>query len=404
MQQLRSFSSSPSFLSSSISVFSKYVSSSLDRTLSPGGSAEYSDMQAIGSFLPGKHHSVTATALWNSQSSIFRKLIDPPKNGLTQAQLKQKSASQSRISVLYNFSSDYLLRDLYRDARGEVKIGNLLEDLDMLAATVAIKHCSVEDSGTRSPFLVTASMENMELKKPITVASDMKIGGSISWVGRSSLEVQVEVTQLEESAEKSCQSSDLVALTGRFIFAARDSKTGNVAPVNGLTAVTEREKLLVEEGNARDRARKEKREAQRRKSGKAELYRHQGMFSDNMCLENSFVCHPQHRNFYGRVFGGFLMHRAFELAFATAYNFAGQMPRLLQVDHVDFFKPVDVDDFLRFKSCVHLVTESTNPVETLVHVAVEAHVTRAEIMSSEMSNRFYFTFTVKGALLKASRI
>ncbi|KAG9454553.1 hypothetical protein H6P81_007457 [Aristolochia fimbriata] len=327
MQQLRSFSSSPSFLSSSISVFSKYVSSSsLDRTLSPGGSAEYSDMQVMGSFLPGKHHSVTGTALWNSQPSIFRKLIDPPKdeNLITQTRLINKSAAQSRISILYNFFSDYLLREQYRDARGEVKIGNLLEDLDMLAATVAIKHCSVEDSGTRSPFLVTASMENMELKKPITVASDMKIAGSISWVGRSSLEVQVEVTQLEESAEQSCQSSDLVALTGRFIFAARDSKTGNVAPVNGLTAVTEREKLLVEEGNARDKARKEKREAQRRNSGKAELYRHQGMFADNMYLENSFVCQPQHRNFYGRVFGGFLMHRAFELAFATAYNFAGR--------------------------------------------------------------------------------
>jgi acyl-CoA hydrolase len=35
---------------------------------------------------------------------------------------------------------------------------------------------------------------------------------------------------------------------------------------------------------------------------------------------NTFVCQPQQRNTAGRVFGGFLMRRAYELAFATAYQ------------------------------------------------------------------------------------
>lgn len=34
------------------------------------------------------------------------------------------------------------------------------------------------------------------------------------------------------------------------------------------------------------------------------------------------------------------MHRAFELAFSTAYAFAGMVPRFLEVDHVDFLRPV----------------------------------------------------------------
>lgn len=34
------------------------------------------------------------------------------------------------------------------------------------------------------------------------------------------------------------------------------------------------------------------------------------------------------------------MHRAFELAFSTAYAFVGQRPCFLEVDHVDFLKPV----------------------------------------------------------------
>lgn len=35
----------------------------------------------------------------------------------------------------------------------------------------------------------------------------------------------------------------------------------------------------------------------------------------------------QERNLHGRVFGGFLMRRAFELAFSTAYLFAGTRPQ-----------------------------------------------------------------------------
>ena len=43
-------------------------------------------------------------------------------------------------------------------------------------------------------------------------------------------------------------------------------------------------------------------------------------------LENTFTCQPQQRNMHGRVFGGFLMRRAFELAHSTAYMFAGARP------------------------------------------------------------------------------
>ncbi|KAJ6390088.1 hypothetical protein OIU77_024330 [Salix suchowensis] len=110
-------------------------------------------------------------------------------------------------------------------------------------------------------------------------------------------------------------------------------------------------------------------------------------------LENSLICQPQQRNIHGRIFGGFLMHRAFELAFSTAYAFAGMVPYFLEVDHVDFLRPVDVGDFLRIKSCV-LYTEHENSDKPLINIEVVAHVTRPELRSSEVSNTFYFTFTV----------
>ena len=40
------------------------------------------------------------------------------------------------------------------------------------------------------------------------------------------------------------------------------------------------------------------------------------------------------------------MWRAFELAFSTTYAFAGVQPHFLEVDRVDFFKPVSIDHTL----------------------------------------------------------
>ncbi|EEF27975.1 acyl-CoA thioesterase, putative [Ricinus communis] len=117
------------------------------------------------------------------------------------------------------------------------------------------------------------------------------------------------------------------------------------------------------------------------------------------CHQNSLICQPQQRNIHGRIFGGFLMRKAFELAFSTAYAFAGAAPRFVEVDHVDFLKPVDVGNFLRLKSCV-LYTELQDPARPLINVEVIAHVTRPELRSSEVSNKFYFTFTVRPEAIK----
>ncbi|KAJ4843236.1 hypothetical protein Tsubulata_008746 [Turnera subulata] len=58
-----------------------------------------------------------------------------------------------------------------------------------------------------------------------------------------------------------------------------------------------------------------------------------------------------------------------------------------------FLVQVDVGDFLRFNSCV-LYTED-NSEQPLINIEVVAHVTRPELRSSEVSNTFYFTFTVR---------
>lgn len=362
------------------------------------------------SLWPGMYHSPVTNALWETRSKIFERLLDPPLDAPPQTQLLNKTPSDSRTSVLYNFSTDFILREQYRDPWNEVRIGKLLEDLDALAGTISVKHCSDVDSMTRPLYLVTASVDKMVLKKPISVDTDLKMVGAVIWVGFSSIEIQLDVIQ---PANGSSDPSESVALTANFIFVARDYKTGKAAPVNRLCPETEEEKLLYEAAEARNNLRKRKRGGDKKEIENGGVNRLEELLAEGriFCdmpaladrdtillkdtrLENSLICQPQQRNIHGRIFGGFLMHRAFELAFSTAYAFAGLMPSFLEVDHVNFLRHVDVGDFLRFKSCV-LYTEHENTDKPLINVEVVAHVTRPEQRSSEVSNRFYFTFTVR---------
>jgi len=88
---------------------------------------------------PGMYHSPVTTALWEARGQIFERLLDPPRDAPPQSELLTRTPSQSRTSILYNFSSDFVLREQYRDPWNEVRIGKLLEDLDALAGTISVK-------------------------------------------------------------------------------------------------------------------------------------------------------------------------------------------------------------------------------------------------------------------------
>lgn len=62
------------------------------------------------------------------------------------------------------------------------------------------QHCSSDDTLTSPLILVTASVDKIVLKEPILVERDVTIVGSVTWVGRSSMEIQLVVTQLTKGS------------------------------------------------------------------------------------------------------------------------------------------------------------------------------------------------------------
>ena len=62
-----------------------------------------------------------------------------------------------------------------------------------------------------------------------------------------------------------------------------------------------------------------------------------------------------------------LRRRAFELAFATCYIFAGSRPIFTQVGEITFKKPVEVGDLLRLHSIVLYTHEEPGTSKVSFH-------------------------------------
>ncbi|KAI4977794.1 hypothetical protein ZWY2020_014348 [Hordeum vulgare] len=95
------------------------------------------------SLWPGMYHSPVTNAPWEARSSIFERKMDAGGNSEAgpQTELLTKTPAQSQTTIVYKFATDDILREKYRDPWNEVRIGKLLEDLDALAGTIAVKDC-----------------------------------------------------------------------------------------------------------------------------------------------------------------------------------------------------------------------------------------------------------------------
>jgi acyl-coenzyme A thioesterase 9 len=220
--------------------------------------------------------------------------------------------------------------------------------------------------------------------------------------------------------------SDQAWLEAYVTFVTLDPHTKKPMKIPAIVPTTDEERKAFQAGAARANAKKIRRKQQKHTAADAtdieqqaaQLLERAGplltmpsladphsILLSHTAMQNAMIAQPQAQNLHHRVFGGFLMRRAFELAFSNAYLFGGTRPVFLEVDEVSFASPVDVGDLLVFHSRV-LYTEPgsstatktsqspTTTTTTLLHIEVEAWVTEPEHVSARMSNQFYFTFAV----------
>ena len=84
-----------------------------------------------------KHIQTTPLTCLSHTHPCRRNIVDVGPDAVP---VKIAPKPPERTSITYSFTSNGMLRELYRNPWDRVRIGKLLEDLDSMAGTVAYKH------------------------------------------------------------------------------------------------------------------------------------------------------------------------------------------------------------------------------------------------------------------------
>jgi acyl-coenzyme A thioesterase 9 len=94
-----------------------------------------------------------------------------------------------------------------------------MEDLDWIAGLSANLHVAPKDAEEGSyvfPALVTASVDRIVMLRPVSELVDYEISAQTTWVGRSSMEISLDLVTLPERSS---------IMKANFTFVARDPYT-----------------------------------------------------------------------------------------------------------------------------------------------------------------------------------
>ncbi|GAB5592251.1 hypothetical protein Unana1_07151 [Umbelopsis nana] len=336
--------------------------------------------------------------------------------------LVEKTMADSYMEEYLPLKSSPELLDEYIFFDGRVRLGKILEDLDALAGAIAYKH--VDNSPEAPPVtIVTASVDRLDLLLP-NQPEDLRLSGHVAYVGKSSMEIFIKVEKIPDyklsDTDSSTPPSNFAELSAdtllatRFTMVAIDSATLKSVKVNSLKLLTPADHRIfrfAEDSKARKRRSAEISLSKTPPTQEERLFIHDvylqySEYDDNKKplpkdmvwmedtrMESNYIMQPQDRNIHNNIFGGYLMRRAYELAFADASLFLkSRGPNLLSMDEVIFRRPVHVGSLLKLTS--HIVFAEGYPHRSF-QVRVVAEVIDIEKDLREITNIFYFTLATE---------
>jgi len=130
-----------------------------------------------------------------------------------------------------------LMLPLHSNPAGVVHGGELMKMMDNAAGVVAARHSQANP--------VTGTVHNIRFLSPVHVGEVVLIHARLTFVGRTSMEVRVEIDAQNLDTEARRQ-----AMTAHYIMVATDN-TGKPIPVPTLIVISEEEERLYAEGLAR---------------------------------------------------------------------------------------------------------------------------------------------------------
>lgn len=358
--------------------------------------------------------------------------------------LLKKSPKDSFVRLTLPLSTSIELRESMLNARGHLRVGRLLEELDSFAGCIAQLHVDDGDVEVAPPLLVTAAFDRIDnlLSHPIPADEDITLEGCVTFAGRSSLNIAMDVLVGEGGR---------VAVNATTTFVARDA-AGRSVTVPRLEASTPHEEALWEAGKRAQEERKASTAAslfkvpptpqelaqvhalfidatgplegtwawtgqqQQQQQRYQQQQQQQGSsaaaaasvghtlppptdfsFVEETRITSTHVTHPQDRNIYGRVFGGYLMRLAYETAWAAGLKFTRCAPRFLSMSDVLFRKPVEVGDLLTLTAEIAYSAGSVGGKHYVVQVEIvqERPYEKSRGGQASVSNQLSFCFATE---------
>lgn len=329
----------------------------------------------------------------------------------SQDELPVRSMVDSYDECIIPLASSLAMKKSHTSGQGFVRFGRILEDMDEFAVWLSYRYLQYPGLSFGVPMpvnIVTALVDSIHSEDmEIRPQHDLKLCGHISWVGRTSMEVTMELQVLVPE-----QARHL--LTAKFVMVAMEANATKTVPVNKLVPKNEEEQAIFDEGAASVARRKKFQASGILKQPPTQEERdllHKLFLEDfdpetyilksDECpvgaiwmqdakLTNVVICQPEFENLYNKVFGGFLMRNAFELAWATTYILSGRRPKTYHTDDIWFRKPVELGSLLHYESQVVYTQDN------FVQVNVNATVIKPDVGTKEITNVFHFTFCLDG--------
>lgn len=274
--------------------------------------------------------------------------------------------------------------------------------------------------------MVTASVDRLDLVVDhLRHDRDYRLSGLPIFVGKSSMEVLVVVDELDPSgsgAVKTC-------LSGRFTMVAMNGLTKKSQQIPPLEVCEEDERQLFEFGqNHKTRKRTEMATAlDRVPPTQAEAQElHQLWLADQAVLEESSQSqthaagattvsrdvvpasqtqlsstehvHPQSANIHKRLFGGYVMRQAYELAWMVGASFAHAPINFLALDALSFHSPVPIGAILSMTSQIDFTSSSLHVEDkdgnssVVAAISVLVETVDLETGVRQKTNTFDFSF------------
>ncbi|KAG0088771.1 hypothetical protein BGZ92_005750 [Podila epicladia] len=363
--------------------------------------------------LASQHGSPTGA---HNPASNITSPSSPPEPGkkYNKRELVLKTMQDSYTEIILPFKTDKALLEEYINVGGSLRHGKIMEDLDALAGAISYKHADDGNADSSPLTIVTASVDRIDLLKPLGVC-DLRLSGHVTYVGYSSMEIFMKMEEISE--DKPGHHGDTI-LVARFTMVARDALTGKAAQVNPMLLQNDTEKKLFQMGEdhkakkrvATDSALTKRPPTQEERFLIHDLYLNYSQYDDPQSktkkpddvewmadtkMSAIHIMQPQDRNIHDKIFGGYLMRLAYELAFCNASVFISSRPTFLALDEISFRKPVPIGTFLALDS---QIVYAEGGDHHSFQVMVKADVLDVKKGSRETTNTFWFTFTdpIKG--------